>query len=149
MKLPSLKEVRVILDWLFWCKRYDTYAALRKHGNRDVLKDYDTCLNKRSLISLDPADIKQMERAARKHGRKVEVKSARVRSIEEGNEMAPRLLMQFKNRDCILMMSGDISIQDFGQIVADIEAVNDKSSYVFAVNDKADHFDYLMTCIAY
>ncbi|WP_026523283.1 hypothetical protein [Butyrivibrio sp. MB2005] len=90
-----------------------------------------------------------MERAARKHGRKVEVKSARVRSIEEGNEMAPRLLMQFKNRDCILMMSGDISIQDFGQIVADIEAVNDKSSYVFAVNDKADHFDYLMTCIAY
>lgn len=125
-----------------------TVDALKQCNSEEIIKDYLDCLSGDCIISIDECDIERLEGNASKFDRTVEVRTLKVKTAEEGKERLAELLHHAVSRDCLLMLSGDVSIESFGEIVGNIDMTIGDAEAVFAVKNKKTQ-EITMTCVAY
>ncbi len=125
-----------------------TVDALKQCNSEEIIKDYFDCLAGDCIISIDECDIESLEGKISKSDRAVEVRTLDVKSVEEGKERIVELFRHTDSRDCILMLSGDVTIESFGGIISNIDMTIGDANVVFALKNKKTQ-GITMTCIAY
>lgn len=144
-----MKILKMLFSRVLLLSEIETVRSLRKSGQEDALREFENCLNGESLISLDTMDIGKFERRAKKEGRKIEIGRIEAKTVDQCKERLPELLEPYEDRDCVLMISGNISIEYFGEIIKNIDFSASSGNFLFGVNYKQNQRKIAMTCIAY
>lgn len=130
---------------------FESFRCLKTFGNLGALKDFGDCIDGNALISIDEQDIRQLESVAKKQSKDINVSVCQFPGLDPWRSMLSEVLEVHKERDCVMIMSGDYPRSTFLETMQYLSKGlhGGNNAVIYGVVHRPEQEIYRFTCIEF